>query len=71
MGAIYTEAFVGEVAKEIAVARKEVAAGLGEEAVLVGRIHARFAYRMHDLSEFMKGFMQRYTQGLGQNKIDI
>ena len=60
--AIYTEAFVGEVAKEIAVARKEVAAGLGEEAVLVGRIHARFTYRMHDLSEFMKGFMQRYTQ---------
>jgi putative transposase len=42
--------------------RKQVAAGLGEESVLVGRIHSRFTYRMHDLSEFMKGFMQRYTQ---------
>ena len=60
--AIYTEAFVAEVGKELAEARKEVAAGSGEESVLVGRIHARFTYRMHDLSEFMKGFMQRYTQ---------
>ena len=34
----------------------------GEEEVLVGRIHERFTYRMHDLSQFMKGFMQRYTQ---------
>ena len=53
---------VAEVAKELADARKLVAAGRGAEAVLVGRIHERFTYRMHDLSEFMKGFMQRYTQ---------
>ena len=60
--AIYHEALVAEVAKELAEARQQVAAGRGEEALLVGRIHARFTYRMHDLSEFMKGFMQRYTQ---------
>jgi REP element-mobilizing transposase RayT len=60
--AIYSEAFVAEVAKELAEARKLVAAGRGAESLLVGRIHERFTYRMHDLSEFMKGFMQRYTQ---------
>ena len=26
------------------------------------KIHARYTYRMHDLSEFMKGVMQRFTQ---------
>jgi REP element-mobilizing transposase RayT len=60
--AIQAEAQVAEVAQELAEARRKVAAGLGEEEVLVGRIHRRFTYRMHDLSEFMKGFMQRYTQ---------
>lgn len=60
--AIYTEAFVAEVAKELAEARAKVAAGAGLESVLVGRVHSRFNYRMHDLSQFMKGFMQRYTQ---------
>lgn len=60
--ALYHEAFVADVARELAEARQQVAAGLGGEAVLVGRVHSRFAYRMHDLSEFMKGFMQRYTQ---------
>jgi putative transposase len=60
--AIYTEAYVADVAKELAEARAKVAAGQAEEAVLVGRIHSRFTYRMHDLSQFMKGFMQRYTQ---------
>jgi putative transposase len=62
MGAISNEAQVAEVAKELAEARKQVAEGLGEESDLVGRIHERYTYRMHDLSEFMKGFMQRYTQ---------
>jgi REP element-mobilizing transposase RayT len=62
LGAIYNEAQVADVAKELAEARKKVAEGLGEETVLVDRLHSRFTYRMHDLSEFMKGFMQRYTQ---------
>ncbi len=29
---------------------------------MVARIHQRFTYRMHDLSEFMKTLMQRFTQ---------
>ena len=62
LSAIYTEAFVAEIAKELADARQKVADGLAEETQLVGRIHRRFTYRMHNLSEFMKGFLQRYTQ---------
>ena len=60
--AIYSEAFVAEVAKELAEARQQVADGLAAETVVVGRIHERFTYRMHDLGEFMKGVLQRYTQ---------
>lgn len=60
--AIYNEAQVAEVAKELAVARKMVAEAMGEEAVLVTPIHERFTRRMHDLSEFMKSFVQRYSQ---------
>jgi hypothetical protein len=62
LGAIYSEAFVAGVAAELAEARKLVKEGRGEESVLVGRIHGRFAYRMHDLGEFMKGLLQRFTQ---------
>jgi len=60
--AIYNEVQVAEVAKELADARQKVKDGCGEESALVGKIHARFTYRMHDLSQFMKGFLQRYTQ---------
>jgi len=62
LSAIHTEAAVAEVAKELAEARQQVETGRGEEALLVGRIHARFTYRMYDLGEFMKGLLQRYTQ---------
>jgi REP element-mobilizing transposase RayT len=62
LAAIYSEAFVAEVAGELAEARRQVADGLAEETVVVGRIHERFTYRMHDLGEFMKGVLQRYTQ---------
>ncbi|MDP3849660.1 MAG: transposase [Luteolibacter sp.] len=61
--AIYNDAQVAEVAKELIEARKVVAEGRvrdGEAYVL--EIHERFTYRMHDLSEFMKGLMQRFTQ---------
>ncbi|MGD9418604.1 MAG: transposase, partial [Verrucomicrobiota bacterium JB025] len=53
--ALYGEGFVGEVAKELLDARER---GLDFR---VREIHERFTYRMHDLSEFMKGFLQRYT----------
>lgn len=60
--AIYGETFVAGVAAELAEARQQVKEGLGEESVLVGRIHKRFSYRMQNLGEFMKGLLQRYTQ---------
>jgi len=59
--AIYNEAVVADVEKELREARKKVRAGLGHER-LVEAIHQRFTYRMHDLSEFMKTLMQRFTQ---------
>jgi len=62
LSALYNEAFVATVAKELADARKLVKAGLAEESVVVAQIHARYTYRMHDLGEFMKGLLQRYTQ---------
>lgn len=62
LSALYNEAFVATVAKELADARQLVKAGLAEESVIVAQIHQRFTYRMHDLGEFMKGLLQRYTQ---------
>jgi len=59
--AIYGEAQVAEVATELAEARQKVRDGLGHDG-LVTRIHERFTYRMHDLSEFMKTLMQRFTK---------
>jgi REP element-mobilizing transposase RayT len=62
LSALYNEAFVATVAKELADARKLVKAGLADESIVVAQIHERFTYRMHDLGEFMKGLLQRYTQ---------
>ena len=59
--AIYPAVVVAEVAKELAEARAKVAAGLGHE-VLVTRIHERFTYRMHDLGEFMKTLLLRFSR---------
>ena len=56
LGALYPAAAVAETAALLARARQ---AGNSAEAA---RIHARFAYRMHDLGEFMKGWLQRFTQ---------
>jgi hypothetical protein len=54
--AIYNEAEVAVVAGELAEARRSGA------AKRVAEIHARYVYRMHDLSEFMKTLMQRFTK---------
>jgi putative transposase len=59
--AIHGEALVAEIAKELSEARKKVGDGLAEES-LVSRIHERFTYRMHDLGEFMKALLQRFTR---------
>ena len=61
LSGLYSEALVAGVAAELAEARRQVAAGVAQEAV-VERIHARFSYRMHDLSEFMKGLLIRFTR---------
>jgi putative transposase len=60
--AIYSEAYVATVALELTEARRLVADGLAEESLVVARIYKRFTYRMHDLSEFMKTLMQRFTK---------
>jgi REP element-mobilizing transposase RayT len=61
LGALGNEAQVAEVANELKEARHKIRQGLAE-ASYAAAIHARFTYRMHDLSEFMKSFTQRYTQ---------
>ena len=45
--------------KELKEAREKLAAGRVSEAS-IEKIHARYTYRMHDMSEFMKGVMQRF-----------
>ena len=63
LGALYPQAFVATVAKELAEARAVVAQGLARDGeAYVQRIHERFTYRMHDLSEFMKTLLQRFTR---------
>jgi REP element-mobilizing transposase RayT len=63
LGGLYGKAFVAGVAKELAEARRVVAEGLARDGeAYVQRIHERFTYRMHDLSEFMKTLLQRFTR---------
>jgi putative transposase len=61
LDALHNEAQLFEVAAELVEARKQIQAGEAEES-LAQAIHARYTYRMHDLSQFMKSFTQRYTQ---------
>ena len=63
LGGLYPKAFVAVVAKELAEARQVVAEGRARDGEdHVQRIHERFTYRMHDLSEFMKTLLQRFTR---------
>jgi REP element-mobilizing transposase RayT len=61
LGALYPEVLVAEVAKELREAREKIAAGTGQ-ADLAEHIHQRYTYRMHDLGEFMKTLLQRFTR---------
>ena len=54
--ALYSDTYVDGVVKELESARNE------EDEAMVAEIHARFTYRMHDLSEFMKTLLQRFTR---------
>lgn len=61
--ALYPAVTVAAVAKELAEAREKVKLGLAVDGeAYVQRIHERFTYRMHDLSEFMKTLLQRFTR---------
>ena len=77
LGGLYSKAYVRGVEREIAEARKLISgkydgaerldkAGLAQNTRLGERrleeIQARYSYRMHSLSEFMKGFLQRFTR---------
>jgi putative transposase len=63
LGALYSKAYVATVAKELAAARKIVEEGMAVNGeAYVQRIHERYTYRMHDLSEFMKTLLQRFTR---------
>ena len=50
------DAYVAGVEKELIDARKD------GNAERIAEIHARFTYRMHNLSEFMKTLLQRFTR---------
>ena len=56
LSATNTESFMAVVAKELREARSQ-----GRED-RVAKIHSRFTYRMHSLSEFMKTLLQRFTR---------
>jgi REP element-mobilizing transposase RayT len=63
LGGLYSKAFVATVAKELAEARRVLVEGRAVNGeAYVQRIHERFTYRMHDLSEFMKTLLQRFTR---------
>ena len=49
----------GEVVAESEVAKRRAMKKEGEE--WLHEIHARYAYRMHSLSDFFKGMLQRFT----------
>jgi REP element-mobilizing transposase RayT len=64
LGGLYSAAEVAVVSKELAAVRADLASGrikAGEDHVQQ-RIHQRYTYRMHDLSEFMKTLLQRFTR---------
>ena len=62
LSAIYNEAFVAGVAMELTDARAAVYVSEHGLVEAVAAIHKHFTYRMHDLGEFMKGLLQRFTQ---------
>ena len=59
--AIYPEVAVRLVAKELREARKAIRDGLAGDSY-AREIHERYTYRMHDLGEFMKTLLARFTR---------
>lgn len=68
LGVLYGEAFVKSVEDELLAARTEGGVEAGNPA-RVAEIHGRFTYRMHNLSEFMKSMLQRFTRWFNRTHI--
>ncbi|WP_411847608.1 transposase [Roseibacillus persicicus] len=60
--ALYSDAAVGEVEKELLRARE------AKHWAEVSRIFERFTYRMNDLSQFMKNLLQRFTRWFNRSQ---
>ncbi|MCX6878754.1 MAG: transposase [Verrucomicrobia bacterium] len=58
---IYPADAVKLVAKELQAAREAIRDGLADESYAAA-IHERYTYRMHDLGEFMKTLLARFTR---------
>ena len=56
LSALYSEAFVAEVAEELGAATKT------KNETCAVEVHARFTCRMYSLSQFMKGLLIRFTR---------
>ena len=61
LSVLYGENFVADVAGQLDAARHEGGVE-GGNLERVEEIKGRFTYRMHDMGQFMKGLMQRFTQ---------
>jgi len=59
--AVYPADAVGLVAKELQAAREAIRDGLADASYATA-IHERYTYRMHDLGEFMKTLLARFTR---------
>jgi hypothetical protein len=59
--AIYPADAVMLVARELQAAREAIRDGLADESYAAA-IHERYTYRMHDLGEFMKTLLARFTR---------
>ena len=57
---LYSEMAVNAVAEDLRIARASGTAT--EKAAAAQKIHARFSYRFHNLSEFMKTLLSRFTR---------
>ncbi|MCX6876483.1 MAG: transposase [Verrucomicrobia bacterium] len=61
LSALYPGDAVKLVAKELQAAREAIRDGLADESYAAA-IHERYTYRMHDLGEFMKTLLARFTR---------
>ncbi len=61
LSVLYSEGFVADVGAQLEAARTEGGV-VGGNPERVAENKERYTYRMHDLGQFMKGLLQRFTQ---------